>query len=92
MFSFDNGPDIETVSNEPEFLADIVNICDNGRALVHDIRIRAVASQWVHYRVDESCGYSLIIRATVLYPFVNYLQNLPRITPFTLLFLIDATK
>jgi hypothetical protein len=35
MFNFENGPDIETVSNVSEFLADTLNIWDNDHALVY---------------------------------------------------------
>jgi hypothetical protein len=34
MFTFENGPDIEAVSNAPEFLGDTLSIWDNDRALV----------------------------------------------------------
>jgi hypothetical protein len=37
MFSFENGPDIETVSNAPEFLGNTLNIWDNDSALVYYI-------------------------------------------------------
>jgi hypothetical protein len=35
MFSFENGPEIKTPSNEPEFLGDTLNICGNDSALVY---------------------------------------------------------
>jgi hypothetical protein len=37
MFSFENGPDIEAVSNTSEFLGDTLNIWDNGSVLVYCI-------------------------------------------------------
>jgi hypothetical protein len=37
MFSFENGPDIETVSNASEFLEDTLNIQDNDSGLVYCI-------------------------------------------------------
>jgi hypothetical protein len=35
MFSFENGPDIETISNASEFLGDTLNIWNNDSALVY---------------------------------------------------------
>jgi hypothetical protein len=37
MFSFENDPEIETVSNAPEFLGETLNIWDNHSALVYFI-------------------------------------------------------
>jgi hypothetical protein len=44
MFSFENGPDIETVSGASEFHGGTLNMWDNGSALVHCILRRMVAS------------------------------------------------
>jgi hypothetical protein len=35
MFSSENGPDIEMVSNASEFLVDTLNIWDNGHVLAY---------------------------------------------------------
>jgi hypothetical protein len=51
MFSFENGRDIETVSNACEFLGD--NIWNNDCALVYCIWRRMVASWWLHSEVNE---------------------------------------
>jgi hypothetical protein len=37
MFSYENDPDIEMVSNVSEFLGDTLNIWDNDSALEHYI-------------------------------------------------------
>jgi hypothetical protein len=37
MFSFENGPDIETVPNASELLGDTLNIWDKNHALVYCI-------------------------------------------------------
>jgi hypothetical protein len=34
MFDFENGPDIEMVSNEPEFLGYTLNAWDNDHAII----------------------------------------------------------
>jgi hypothetical protein len=38
MFSFENGPDIETVPNASEFLGDTLNIWDNDRAMIYYLK------------------------------------------------------
>jgi hypothetical protein len=60
-FSFENGPDIETVPNTSEFLGNTPNKWDNNRAMIYYTWRRTVASRWLHYRVDEFL-YSLSIR------------------------------
>jgi hypothetical protein len=37
LLSFENGPDIETVTKASEFLGDALNIWDNDHALVYRI-------------------------------------------------------
>jgi hypothetical protein len=53
MFSFTNGPEIETVSSGSEFFGDTLDMWDNNHALLYCILRREVASQWLHYRVNE---------------------------------------
>jgi hypothetical protein len=53
MFSSENGSDIETVSNESEFFGGAFNIRNNDYVLVYCILKLAVASRWLHYRVNE---------------------------------------
>jgi hypothetical protein len=52
MFSFENGPDIEAVSNASEFLGDTLNTRDNDNVLIYRIW-RTVASLWLHDVVNE---------------------------------------
>jgi hypothetical protein len=58
MFTFENGPDIEALSNAPEFLGDTLSIWDNDRALVCCICRRTVTLDGFIVESTNSCRYS----------------------------------
>jgi hypothetical protein len=74
MVSFENGPDIEMVSNVSEFLLDTVNIWDNDSALVYCIWRRAVASWWLHYGVTEFLW--IFIKHQIMSYVLNYVVEI----------------
>jgi hypothetical protein len=53
MFSFENGPDIETDFSASEFFRYTLNIWDNDSALVYCTWRKTVASWWLHYIVNK---------------------------------------
>jgi uncharacterized protein YxjI len=53
MFSFENGPDIETVRNASEFLGDTFNIWDNDSALVYCVTRGTISCRRYRYRVND---------------------------------------
>jgi hypothetical protein len=53
MLSFENGPDIETVSNASEFLGHTLYIWENYRVLVYFIRKWTVPSRLFHYGASK---------------------------------------
>jgi hypothetical protein len=62
MFSCENGPGIETVSNVSEFLEDTLNICDNDSVLVYLSEEGRFLLDGFITEPTNSCRYSLSVR------------------------------
>jgi hypothetical protein len=65
MFSFENCPDIEMVSNASEFLWNTLNIWDNDSDLVYCVWRRTAVSRWLHYEEEELPLESLTFQASI---------------------------
>jgi hypothetical protein len=74
QFNFENGLDIETVSNASKFLRGALSIWVNDSALVYWISRRTVASRWLHYGVSEFS--SVFIKHQIVSHVLNFIVEI----------------